>query len=216
MRSIPNEVIFLVLRVLKKINPGDTYLENYRWHYEKRKESFFDTYHFAWAWALDNHPRRILEIGTRTGISMCQLLSAYMDYSMIDKIVCCDLFNDGFLSPELVKMNMRALLVPEDVINKVTFLTGDSKSTLLPLIQTEAGTYDYILVDGSHDESDATVDLENARLLVAPKGVIVFDDVAPDGMNLLGVWNKFKEKYPNDFEYHEDMNGKGIGWALKK
>ena len=216
MIRIPNEVIFLVMRVLKKVNPGDTYLENYLWHYNKRKETFFDIYHFAWAWVLEHHPKRILEIGTRTGISICQLLSAYMDYSGIEKIVCCDLFNDGFISPELVKLNMRTLLIPEEVINKTQFLVGDSRITVTPLIQTEAGTYDYILVDGSHIEADAIVDLENSHLLVKSGGVIVFDDITEDGMNLLGVWNTFKNKYPNEYEYHEDMNGKGVGWAIKK
>lgn len=216
MRVIPNEVIFLVMRVLKKVNPGDTYLENYLWHYNKRKESFFDIYHFAWSWALDNHPKKILEIGTRTGISICQLLSAYMDYSGIEKIICCDLFNDGFLSPDLVRLNMRTLLIPEEVIAKTTFLVGDSKVTVAPLIQTDAGTFDYILVDGSHAEADALADLEMAYLLIKHAGVIVFDDITEDGMNLINVWNAFKTKYPEDFYYHEDMNGKGIGWAIKK
>src|SRR5210317_2196471 len=109
MIQIPNEVIFSVLRTLKQINPGDTYYENYLWHLKKNGNEFFDVYHFAWAWAIEHHPKRILEIGVRTGISICQLLSAYLDPSIIEKVVLCDLFNDGFISPSLVKVNLRHL-----------------------------------------------------------------------------------------------------------
>jgi SAM-dependent methyltransferase len=212
VQRIPNEVIFLVLKVLKKLNPGDTYYENYLWHYNKRKESFFDIYHFSWAWAIENHPKRILEIGTRTGLSMCQLLSAYMDTTSIERIVSCDLFNDGFISPELVKLNLRHLYVPDSTIDKIEFMVGDSKQTV-PTIQ---GQFDYILVDGSHDKADAIIDLENVYKLIAPGGVIVFDDITPDRMDLLDVWHDFRSRHENEFTWNEDLNGKGLGWAIKK
>jgi len=212
MLKIPNEVIFTVLRTLKKVNPGDTYYESYLWHYNKRKETFFDIYHFAWAWVIKHHPKTILEIGTRTGISLCQLLCAYMNHDCIQRIVSCDVFNDGFISPELVKLNLRSLGIPETVIDKIGFLVGDSKRTV-PEIK---GTFDYILVDGSHIVDDAKTDLENVKPKVNKGGVIVFDDISPDGMSLKPVWEEFKEKYKDEFKWNENYDGKGIGWAIKK
>jgi len=212
MLKIPNEIIFLVLKVLKRANPGDSYYENYLWHYNKHKDAFFDIYHFSWAWAIENHPKRILEIGTRTGISLCQLLSAYMDPTSIERIVSCDLFNDGFISPALVKYNLKQLHVPDSVVDKIEFLVGDSKETV-PNIQ---GEFDYILVDGSHDKKDALIDLENVHRLLSPNGVLVFDDITPDGMDLVDVWRTFASNHGTEYTFHEDHNGKGLGWAIKK
>lgn len=213
MIHIPNEVIFSVLRTLKHANPGDTYYENYMWHYNKRKETFFDIYHFSWSWAIQHHPKRILEIGTRTGISMCQLLSAYMDSTIIERIVSCDLFNDGFISPDLVRFNLRTLGIPETTINKIEFKVGDSKSMIPSLGEAK---FDYILVDGDHSVEGARADLENVFPLIETGGVIVFDDITPDGMNLEPVWDTFIHSHPNDFDSSKDLNGKGIAWGIKK
>ena len=212
LKRIPNEVIFSTLRILKQANPGDLYYEAYLGHLAKRKETFFDIYHFAWAWAIEYKPKRILEIGVRTGLSICQLLSAYIKYDGIEKIVLCDVFNDGFTSPELVKANLQTLAIPNEVISKIEFLVGDSKIHIPTLLEQQ---FDYILVDGSHEVSDATIDLENVKPLIAQGGVIVFDDIDPDGMSLAPVWHEFMNKYQSEFEWHEDYNGKGLGWAIK-
>jgi predicted O-methyltransferase YrrM len=210
--NIPNEVIFSVLRTLKHANPGDTYYENYLWHYNKRKEKFFDIYHFAWSRALTHKPKRILEIGTRTGLSLAQLLSGYMDTSIIEKIVCCDIFADGYTSPELVQYNLRVLGIPEETIKKIEFKVGDSKVEIPKLVEN---IFDYILVDGSHDPNDAKTDLENVKSLVSQGGVIVFDDIDKDGMDLAPVWHEFMNKYKDEFEWFENYDGKGIGLAVK-
>jgi SAM-dependent methyltransferase len=210
---IPNEVIFAILRIIKRGNPGDLYYEAYKGHLGKRGETFYDIYHFNWEWAISHKPKSILEIGTRTGISLCQLLSGYIDHSVIQRVVCCDLFNDGFISPELVKYNLKIVGVPQDVIDKVQFLVGDSKKTVSDLPDTDK--FDYILVDGDHSKEGARADLNNAKRLISKGGVIVFDDITPDGMDLLDVWNAFKEDNSGDFEWHEDMNGKGVGWCIR-
>jgi len=213
MLKIPNEVIFSVLRTLKQLNPGDTYYENYLWHLDKRGETFFDTYHFAWAWAIEHKPKRILEIGVRTGLSICQLLSGYLDHSVIERIVLCDIFADGYISPELVKLNATHLGLPVD---KMEFVVGYSKEKIPEFITNNPGyQFDYILVDGDHNPEGAKIDLENVKPLVAQGGVIVFDDIGPDGMNLLPVWEEFKTKYESEFTFNHDINGKGLGWAIK-
>jgi predicted O-methyltransferase YrrM len=214
MIAIPNEVIFSVLRVLKKANPGDLYYEAYLGHLAKRKETFFDLYHFAWSWAIEHKPKRILEIGTRTGISLCQLLSAYIDTSNIERIVSCDLYNDGFISPELVKYNLSYLGISQAIINKIEFKVGDSKIEI-PKLNADSG-FDYILVDGDHSKEGAMIDLENASQLIIKDGAIVFDDISPDGMDLLDVWENFKTKHSSEFKFYEDLNGKGVGWCIRK
>lgn len=212
MTSIPNEVIFSILRIIKKSNPGDQYYEAYLGHLAKRKETFRDIYHFSWEYVIQNHPKRILEIGTRTGISLCQLLAAYIDHSIIDRIVSCDLFNDGFITPQLVKFNLGQVGIPKYCIDKVEFMVGDSKIEIPKLI----GKFDWILVDGDHSKEGARTDLSNAFNLIDKGGVIVFDDIGPDGMDLLDVWEEFKALHRNQFEFHEDLNGKGIGYGVYK
>ena len=212
MIKIPNEVIFAILRIIKRGNPGDLYYEAYQGHLAKRKETFFDLYHFNWSWAIEHKPRTILEIGTRTGISLCQLLSAYIDHSQIERIVCCDLFNDGFISPALVMHNLKLVGVPQATIDKVEFFVGDSK-LMVPAIQ---GKFDYILVDGDHSKEGARIDLDNVYPLITEGGVIVFDDIGPDGMDLLDVWQAFMYKHTEEFVWEENINGKGLAWAIKK
>lgn len=212
MIKIPNEVIFAILRIIKRGNPGDLYYEAYQGHLAKRKETFFDLYHFNWSWAIEHKPRTILEIGTRTGISLCQLLSAYIDHSQIERIVCCDLFNDGFISPALVKHNLKLVGIPQSTIDKVEFCVGDSKLT----VPTIKGQFDYILVDGDHSKEGARTDLANVFPLIAPDGVVVFDDIGPDGMDLLDVWHEFREAHRSGFDWYENLDGKGLGWARKQ
>lgn len=211
-KNIPSEVIFSVLRTLKAVNSGDQYYEAYLGHYAKQGKKFFDIYHFSWEWVIKNKPKRILEIGTRTGLSLCQLLSGYIhsEYDSIERIVCCDIFADGFISPELVKLNLKTLNIPENVIEKIEFKVGDSKVEIPKL----EGKFDYILVDGCHERESAKLDLDNVSNLINNNGVIVFDDIAPDGCNLIDIWLKWKHEQGNKFDYFEDFNGKGVAWAI--
>lgn len=204
--------IFNTLRILKAKNPGDTYYEEYLKHYQREGENFFDQYHFAILWAHLNKPKRILEIGVRTGLSICNMLSAYVDFSPIEKITLIDLWNDGFISENLVKMNMRALNIPEEVMAKTDFIKGNS----LEEVKKLKDKYDYILVDGDHSKEGAAQDLENVVPLVNTDGVIVFDDISQYGCALDDVWQAFKEKHKEAFHFQENYKGKGVGWAIKK
>jgi predicted O-methyltransferase YrrM len=208
-----NSAIFNTLRILKKLSPTDTYLEAYLGHYAKRKETFMDTYHFMWFIGSVVKPRRILEIGSRTGISICQLLSAFVDHSIIENIVLCDLFNDGLCTPELVFKNLQHLNIPTD---KVKFLLGDSL-TQIPayMLRYPDSKFDYILVDGCHDKDYARQDLANAVNLLDVGGYILFDDITEDGCSLQDVWDQFKELNKANFIFGENHDGKGIGYARR-
>lgn len=204
--------IFNNLRILKQITPTDTYLEAYQWHYNKRKEKFMDTYHFLQFLGATVSPKRILEIGTRTGISICQLLSAYHNYDNLEKVILCDLFNDGLSTPGVVINALKYLNIP---IDKVQFIVGDSIIEIPKLIADGNLTFDYILVDGCHDKTVAKQDLIHATALIEKGGYIVFDDITPDGCSLQDVWDEFKQNNYKDFTFMENHEGKGLGIAVK-
>ena len=210
--------VFSVMRTLKAKNPGDTYYECYLGHLQKAGPDFFDQYNVAWWYGSQFAPRRVLEVGTRTGISLCQLLSAMVDHEGVEAH-CFDLFNDGFVTPKLVELNLKALNLP---VSAVQFHTGPSAQTVPEFRKQQLSesfatiSFDWILVDGDHDKTAARIDLENVVDLVAPGGILVFDDVAPDGCDLLDVWEAFRADHPEGFWYGQDLNGKGTAWAIKQ
>jgi ADP-heptose:LPS heptosyltransferase/predicted O-methyltransferase YrrM len=206
-----NAHIFNILRILKKYNPKDEYLEAYQWHYAKRGENFMDSYHVM-HWIGSNFaPKRILEIGCRTGVSICQLLSSYFKYDAIEKVFLCDIFAE-MGSPDSVKANLEILNIPTD---RIQFIKGSSIEEM-PRLIADGQTFDYILVDGCHDKEYAKMDLIHAHALIEQGGFILFDDITPDGCSLQDVWDDFKQTYRQQFEFYEDHNGKGIGIARKK
>lgn len=199
--------IFNTLRILKKYNPEDKYLEAYYWHYEKNKEQFMDSYYFIWWIGSNFAPRRILEIGSRTGVSICQLLSSILYYDKIEKIILCDNFSE-IGSPEIILRNLNILNIPTD---KVQFIIGDSTSEIPKFIEHNE-KFDYILVDGCHDKPYAAADLRNALKLIDINGYIVMDDLSPDGCSLQDVWDNFVEENKSDmYSFSSISYGKGLG-----
>jgi predicted O-methyltransferase YrrM len=184
-------------------------------HLARKGENFYDQYMLAWEIGCAKHPARILEIGTRTGLSLCQLLSAFVDQSKIQKVVCIDPFADPYTSAELVKKNLRSLNLP---VEKVEFLVGFSQDFLPKMIYLDKDRFDYILVDGDHSKKAAREDLEAVHNLIADGGVIVFDDVsdAPGECALIDVWQQFKAEHEAEYEWHLNMSGKGVAWAIRK
>lgn len=206
------------MRILKKINPGDTYYEAYLGMRQKYGAKFFDTYQVLWAIGIYFKPKRILEIGTRTGISMCQLLSAHEALSSIEKIVCVDPF-DQWTSAMLVRTNLKYLNLP-NTPEQVEILAIKSQDYFAMLEKPGAvkPSFDYILVDGDHDKSVAGMDLENAHNVLEEGGIIVFDDIstAPGECALIDVWEGFKAKHENEYLFAEIMEGKGVAIGIKK
>ncbi len=216
---VTNAAVFNTLRILKKHNPGDTYYEAYLGHYQKRGRSFVDYYHLLWAMGSQLEFKNIMEIGCRTGISICQLLSA-MEHPEVPEVYLFDLFGDGFISPEVVKMNLRALNLPAE---KIHFIVGDSLKKIPDFVDKcgcqgykSPGMMDYILVDGCHERGPARQDLENVVPLLQSGGILFFDDIAPDGCGLIDVWGDFKEAHFAEFNFLLNLDGKGIGIGVKK
>lgn len=206
--------IFAVLRALKTINPGDTYYEAYL---DKRKrfgEGFFDQYHLAWE-AGRLAPPRVLEIGTRTGLSLCQLLAAYPSYEGVHAVTI-DPFSDGFTSPALVQRNLKHLGIPLEIVE---IIKGKSEEVIPKLFAERPDFFmDYCLVDGDHAKEAARRDLEMVAPRMAPGGTLVFDDIstAPGECALLDVWEAFKADHLHEFSFSEIMSGKGTGWGIRR
>jgi predicted O-methyltransferase YrrM len=117
-------------------------------------------------------------------------------------------------STDKVRKNLAAFNIPTD---KIKFISGDSTVKVPEYFSKNPNKkFDYILVDGGHDEKTATTDLDNVVSHVAKGGIILFDDIMPESYNLIGVWNKFKEKNKNDFDFFEIRHRKGIAFAIKK
>ena len=209
-KKLLTSIIFHNLRILHGVTPRDTYIENYKAHRDREGDNFFDIYSLAFWWGTYKQPRYILEIGTRSGLSLIQLLSASTG---TERICLFDLWNDGLCDEELVKKHLRYLNVPT---YRLEFYKGDSHETVPKFIETNTDKFDWILVDGDHSPEGALKDLECAYQLVAKDGVIVFDDIVEhDGVKLRDTWEAFKNKHFKEFSWNEDLHGKGTGWCIK-
>jgi predicted O-methyltransferase YrrM len=241
-------------RILQKLDPNDHY-----WRIFDEPEKFtvngvmIETA-MAVSWIGKTfQPRRILEIGTRTGGSLISLLSNYRDFKGVE-VVSFDLWREyasttymssvysryknrksetfqgninvsekklklfkGFirnLSIKKVKRNFNFFNIPTDIL---CFVSGDSKLTVPEYFeQYPEQAFDYILVDGAHDEESAITDLRNVADHVSPGGIIGFDDISERSYNLINVWNQFKAEQQDNFNFIEIDCRKGFAFAFKK
>jgi predicted O-methyltransferase YrrM len=237
---------------LAKLDPNDDY-----WRYLAdesilARNGLFLESNMVESWVgATRKPKRILEIGTRTGGSLISLLCVYSksDFENIQEIISFDMWREyvsttpfaTLLSKMLGKKsniniserftkwvgnyvekastkkvlnNLAAFNIPTD---KIKFISGDSTVKVPEYFAKNPGKkFDYVLVDGGHDVVTATKDLDNVVSHVDKGGIILFDDIMPESYNLIGVWNKFKEKNQNDFNFFEIRHRKGIAFAIKK
>jgi predicted O-methyltransferase YrrM len=56
---------------------------------------------------------------------------------------------------------------------------GDSRKTVPEYADAEGGRFDLVFVDGGHEYEIAVADIDNARRLAKPNGLIVVDDLIP-------------------------------------
>ena len=246
------ELLISNARKLTKLDPNDDY-----WHglsdesILSRNGMFLET-NMVESWiGATRKPKRILEIGTRTGGSLIALLCVYSksDFEGIEEVLSFDMWREyvsttpmaTFLSKimgkkrniniserftkwvgnyiekastDKVRKNLAAFNIS---IEKIKFISGDSTIKVPEYFAKNPGKkFDYILVDGGHDVDTATKDLDNIVAHADKGGIIVFDDIMPESYNLIGVWDKFKEKNQHDFNFFEIHHRKGVGFAIRK
>lgn len=227
-----SQVISLITKLYEN-NPHDHY-----WRELldlSRNDDFFEPCMLQYWIGKKYRPRKILEIGTRTGGSLISLLYSYSSFEQT-KIYAFDLWKENLqatflnkipvirvlikklplnniLALRIVKKNLRLFSIP---VNIIRFISGDSKKMVPAFFEENPELkFDYILVDGAHDAETAYTDLENVADHLAPNGFLVFDDISPLSYNLLPVWEKFKRNHTGEFDFFESMHRKGIGWAKK-
>jgi len=237
---------------LTKVDPNDYYWKELAKEEKLERHGLFFETNMITSWiGATRKPKRILEIGTRTGGSLIALLSVYNkeDYNNIEEILSFDMWREyvsttpfaSFISKLLNKKrniniserftkylgkmverkstgkvirNLKLLNLPT---NKIVFISGDSKIKVPEYFkQNPNKKYDYVLVDGGHDEHTAEIDLENVVNHVAVGGTILFDDIMPESYNLINVWNRFKERHKAEYDFFEIYSRKGAGIAIKK
>jgi predicted O-methyltransferase YrrM len=202
-------VVLNNIRILAPYNNKDYY---YKEIFQLAdRDYFFETYQvLVWA-GLRLQPKRILEIGTRNGGSLVQLLSMYHRYDGI-QIVCFDLWRE-IGSPRAVRRNLKRMNIPTDMIE---FISGDSRKTIPAYKEKHPQSqFDYILVDGGHDCEVARADLLNVADLIAPGGIVIFDDIGPESYQLIDVWREFQMAYQDQFAWYEKKWRKGVAWAIR-
>jgi predicted O-methyltransferase YrrM len=138
---------------------------------------------------LRYYPYTILEIGTRTGMSLFNKL-AFRPNGAACLIMSTDLYVEQGL-PNLVERNLRQMKIGT---SGVCYMRGDSQEVVPALAAAMAEVrYKYILVDASHEAEGAWTDMITAIPLLAPGRIIVFDDAGPTedgtGYNLISVWD---------------------------
>ena len=210
------ETVLDVVRRLKTFS-------NRRDHYWKhildlaKEDYFFET------WMIQNWigqqlaPRSVLEIGTRAGGSLANLLISHPDPASVN-IVLFDIFDTGprvpgdeVGSPDKVRSNLNRLGLPD---LDIEFNVGDSRETVPAWLAAHPeATFDYVLVDGAHDKETALIDLRNIAEAVAPGGVLVFDDLI--SYDLQTVWKEFMDEQGDRFRHYEVMHRKGMAWAFR-
>jgi len=243
------------IRILRQRDPNDHYWRNFDDPAQQERDGQLFETGMVQSW-IGSHlrPKRILEIGTRTGGSLVNLLSTYSRPDLEGvKVVSFDLWREYFsvtwlsrlltrlkygpqagpgsqvnisrrymqyfdgliqaLATGKVKRNLRHFNLPTDTL---IFISGDSKETVPAYFKRHPeATFDYVLVDGAHDEETALIDLENVAPYVAPGGVLVFDDIGPESYRLGGVWDAFKAKHEHEFTFVEVYHRKGVAWAFR-
>ncbi|MDX2246223.1 MAG: class I SAM-dependent methyltransferase [Bacteroidia bacterium] len=143
--------------------------------------------------------------GSADGRSNINISRKYMQY--FDFLI-------RYLSTGKVKRNLRYFNIPT---NNIQFVSGDSRITVPEYFrQNPNKKFDYILVDGAHDEETALIDLRNVANYVATGGFLLFDDIGPEGYKLGKVWEQFRFEQKDNFDFYEVYHRKGVAWAIKK
>lgn len=163
-------------------------------------------------------PRRYLEIGTRRGWSLAQVLSE----TPACEVVSCDMWVTDYADapnpgPNLVREEIARVT---DATGTITFISGNSHDVLPVLFgqapphhnipgTTEAATligsgsmeFDLITVDGDHSALGSWWDLCDVMPHVALGGAVVFDDLIDWSDEVIG--SAPESRYPNLHERPE-------------
>lgn len=130
---------------------------------------------------MDRNAKRILEIGTLFGFSTLFLVDAASqtggEVDTIDIRYAKRTWSDGQEIEDIHEVAER--LVTQAGLDKhVTFHVGNSVSVLAQLLRKQI-TYDFALIDGSHQFHIALLDFIGVDRMLKVGGYVALDDVGP-------------------------------------
>ena len=146
---------------------------------------------------LLSNPKKFLEIGVFQGVTsrnICELL--YESHGINFKYIGVDIFEHGeksknevipninfrnplkqFYYQYIKKENPYSLISVKKLLKKfeknVEILKGDSKKILPKIDLTEV---DYVFIDGGHSYETVKSDLNNCKIVIENKGIVLCDD----------------------------------------
>ncbi len=157
-----------------------------------------------------------LEIGVRRGRSVSCVVAANPQVN----IFCFDNWIKNYAHfPNGGEVSVRRLLKKIGHTGKQCFFNGDSHKTIPKFITSKnrPNSFDLIFVDGDHSFKGAYDDLKNVIKILAPGGILVFDDIAhPPCYYLYDVWKKLIKNNPQLHDYTYTALGTGIALAINR
>ena len=131
-------------------------------------------------------PKKILEIGSYEGQATCYLIEHLGNLQTIE-ITCIDTWEGGFehkehgtdMSAVEKRFHDNIQFAASSVLNFpfVEIRKGTSEIELMKLfLEGRQNYYDFIYIDGSHETVDVLSDAVLSFKLLAPEGLMIFDD----------------------------------------
>jgi predicted O-methyltransferase YrrM len=208
-----------LLGILKKLE-SEPYLDAVIQSYQSGLDRFGGDWQYVdlisviHAYASLMQPEWYLEIGVRRGRSLAAAYAA-----------CPTLKSVGFdlwLADYAGASNEGELFVRREVSQAaddvdLELITGNSRETVPEFLKrpNTPATFDMITVDGDHRAEGARIDLDHTLPLIAPGGIVMFDDIIhPDLPHLAGVWEDAIAQFPQFAVYTNTTDGTGLAVAM--
>jgi hypothetical protein len=165
---------------------------------------------FAYDWLAFMRPRRVVELGTHYGCSLFAFAQAVKDLGLPTELVAIDTWEGddhaGRYDDSVHALVTRtaATCFPEVPLQLRRETFAAARPAFAP------GSVDVLHIDGLHTLEAVAADYEGWRDAVAPDGVVLFHDVAPDtGYGSATFWASLKAHHPH-LEFLAHSFGLGV------
>lgn len=169
-------------------------------------------HNFIKEYSTQHQPKTYLEIGTREGDSLQQVIK---HSKQLQEIFICDLWGSAYGGTGRSNHNHIDQLISDLGYNGNTvFLDGDSTIKIKELHNIYDNYFDLILVDGDHSDIGGYTDLKNVlQLSKKETGCILFHDIIhPAHLSLEKVFDDFVLEHKNNIRLSEKIREHlGIG-----
>lgn len=182
---------YIDLRLMPIINQIGEPIEGNLFMYDHNSgyvEMFNDKRHNLLTICSQPHVTQGMEIGFNAGFSAVMMLIANPNL----KMTCFDLGNHKYAYPCYQQ-------ICQDFPNRVNLILGDSRLTVSSFIRKQQELepnkrikFDFIHIDGGHDDPVAESDILNSYQLASYRTILIMDDY--NFHNLHNLWNSFVKK----------------------